>query len=29
MVAIDEALESPESPLITQILLDDKIKFQQ
>jgi hypothetical protein len=29
MVAIDEALESQEFPLITQILIDDKIKFQQ
>ena len=29
MVAIDEALESDEAPLITQILIDDKIKFQQ
>jgi hypothetical protein len=29
MVAIDEALESPEMPLITQIVIDDKIKFQQ
>lgn len=29
MVAIDEAFESPAVPLITQIILDDKIKFQQ
>lgn len=29
MVAIDEALESAEAPLISQIIIDDKIKFQQ
>jgi len=29
MVAIDEALESAPAPLITQIVIDDKIKFQQ
>ena len=29
MVAIDEALESAEAPWITQIIIDDKIKFQQ
>lgn len=29
MVIIDEALESPGAPLISQILIDDKIKFQQ
>jgi hypothetical protein len=29
MVAIDEALESTEAPWITQIIIDDKIKFQQ
>ncbi len=28
MVIIDEALESLEAPLITQIVIDDKIKFQ-
>lgn len=29
MVVIDEALESMVAPLITQIVIDDKIKFQQ
>ena len=29
MVIIDEALETMEAPLITQIVIDDKIKFQQ
>jgi hypothetical protein len=29
MVIIDEALEEMEAPLISQILLDDKIKFQK
>lgn len=29
MVIIDEALEEMEAPLISQILIDDKIKFQQ
>ena len=29
MVVIDEALDGAEMPLISQILLDDKIKFQQ
>ena len=29
MVVIDEALETMEAPLITQIVIDDKIKFQQ
>jgi hypothetical protein len=29
VVAIDEALESAEAPLITQVVIDDKIKFQQ
>ncbi|HNW54425.1 MAG TPA: DUF4255 domain-containing protein, partial [Bacteroidales bacterium] len=29
MVVIDEALESSEAPLITQVVIDDKIKFQQ
>jgi len=29
MVIIDEAIEGPEVPLITQIVIDDKIKFQQ
>ena len=29
MVVIDEALESLEAPLITQVVIDDKIKFQQ
>lgn len=29
VVAIDEAIESAEAPLITQIMIDDKIKFQQ
>ncbi len=29
MVVIDEALESSIAPLITQIIIDDKIKFQQ
>jgi hypothetical protein len=29
MVIIDEALETSEAPLITQVVIDDKIKFQQ
>jgi hypothetical protein len=29
MVIIDEALDGPEAPLISQIWIDDKIKFQQ
>lgn len=29
MVVIDEALESSIAPLITQVVIDDKIKFQQ
>jgi hypothetical protein len=29
MVAIDEAPETAEAPLITQVVIDDKIKFQQ
>lgn len=29
MVMIDEALESLEAPLITQVVIDDKLKFQQ
>ncbi len=29
MVVIDEALETMEAPLITQIVIDDKLKFQQ